>query len=108
MTGSSASLTLSALRAGRVWLRVAPVPIGGDQDRHLLAREAAFVGLAAASARLAVQLPLALPALKHKGLVGLDDPGKPVRRLPDRLQEAVAPEGAHVRENRDHTYRLHA
>ena len=52
MTGSSASLTLSALRAGRVWLRVAPDAIGGDQDRHLLAREAAFAGLAAAPARL--------------------------------------------------------
>ena len=46
MTGSSASLTLSALRAGRVWLRVAPVRSAAT--RHLLAREAAFAGLAAA------------------------------------------------------------
>ena len=73
--------------------------IGGDQDRHLLAREAAFAGLAAAPARLAVQLPLALPALKHEGLVGLDDPGKPVRRLPNRLQEAVAPAMRRARRN---------
>ena len=52
--------------------------IGGNQDRHLLAREAAFAGLAAAPARLAIQLPLPLPALENEGLVRLDDPGKPV------------------------------
>ena len=99
MTSSSASLTLSALRAGRVLAEGRAGAIGGDQDRHLLAREAAFAGLAAAPARLAVQLPLALPALKHEGLVGLDDPGKPVRRLPDRLQEAVAPAMRRARSN---------
>ena len=45
--------------------------IGGNQDRHLLAREAAFAGLAAAPARLAIQLPLPLPALENEGLVRL-------------------------------------
>ena len=71
----------------------------GDQDRHLLAREAAFAGFAAAPARLAVQLPLPLPALEHEGLVGLDDPAKAVRRLTDRLQEAVAPAKRRTRRN---------
>ena len=65
--------------------------VGGDQDRRLLAGETAFAGLAAAPARLAVQLPLPLPALKNEGLVRLHDPGKPVRRLPNRRQEVVAP-----------------
>ena len=73
--------------------------VGSDQDRHLLAREAAFVGFAAAPARLAVQLPLPLPALEHEGLVGLDDPAKAVRRLTNRLQEAVAPAKRRTRRN---------
>ena len=73
--------------------------VGSDQDRHLLAREAAFASLAAAPARLAVQLPLPLPALEHEGLVGLDDPAKAVRRLTDRLQEAVAPAKRRTRRN---------
>ena len=73
--------------------------VGGDQNRHLLARETAFAGLAAAPARLAVQLPLPLPALQNEGLVRLDDPGKPVRRLAHRLQEAVAPAKRRARRN---------
>ena len=36
--------------------------VGGHQDRHLLACEAALLGFAAASTRLAVELPLPLPA----------------------------------------------
>ena len=50
-----------------------PTMMIGMQDRHLLAREAAFAGLAAAPARLAIQLPLPLPALENEGLVRLDD-----------------------------------
>ena len=73
--------------------------VGGDQDRHLLAREAALLGLAAAPARLALQLPLPLPALKDEGLVRLDDPRKPVRRLAHRRQEAVAPAMRRARRN---------
>ena len=37
--------------------------VGGDQYRHLLAREPALAGLAAAPTRLSVQLPLPLAAL---------------------------------------------
>ena len=73
--------------------------VGGDQDRHLLAREAAFAGLAAAPARLAVQLPLPLAALQNEGLVSLDDPGKPVRRLANRSKKAVAPAMRRARRN---------
>ena len=35
----------------------------------------------------------------NEGLVGLDDPGKPVRRLPNRLQEAVTPAMRRARRN---------
>ena len=53
----------------------------------------------AAPARLALQLPLPLPALKDEGLVRLDDPRKPVRRLAHRRQEAVAPAMRRARRN---------
>ena len=65
--------------------------IGGDQNRHLLARKAGLAGLAAALARLSVQLPLSLAALQNEGFVRLDNPGKPIRRLAHRRQKAVAP-----------------
>ncbi len=38
----------------------------------------------------AVQVPLALAAFEREGLVGLDDPGEPVRRLPNRRQRGLA------------------
>ena len=38
-------------------------------------------------------------ALEHEGLVDLDDPAKAVRRLTDRLQEAVAPAVSRTRRN---------
>ena len=50
-------------------------------------------------ARLAIQLPLPLPALENEGLVRLDDPGKPVRRLAHRRQEAVTPAMRRARRN---------
>ena len=87
VAGESPSLGVED-RQGR---RVSPVRSRGDQDRHLLAREAAFAGFAATPARLAVQLPLPLPALELEGLAGLDDPAKELRRLTARLQEAVTP-----------------
>ena len=74
-------------------------PVGGDQDRHLLAREAALAGLAAASARLAIQLPLPLAALENEGLIRLHDPGKPIRRLAHRREKAVAPAMRRARRN---------
>ena len=73
--------------------------VGGDQDRHLLAREAALTSLAAAPARLAPQLPLSLAALEDEGLVRLDGPGKPVRRLAHRRQKTVAPAMRRARRN---------
>jgi len=50
-------------------------------------------------ARLARQLPLALAALQNEGLVRLDDPGKPIRRLAHRRQKAVAPAMRRARRN---------
>ena len=69
--------------------------VGGDQDRHLLAREAAFAGLPTAPARL----PLPLAALQKEGLVRLDDPGKPIWRLANRRQKEVAPAMLRARRN---------
>ncbi len=43
------------------------------------------------SPRPAVQSSLAFATLVDESLVGLDDPGESVRRLPNRHQEAVAP-----------------
>ena len=47
----------------------------------------------------AVQVPLALAAFEREGRGGLDDPGEPVRRLPNRRQEAVAPAERRARRN---------
>ena len=71
--------------------------VGGDQNRRLFAGETAFAGLAAVPARLAIQLPLPLPALENEGLVRLHDPGTPIRRY--RRQEAVAPAMRRARRN---------
>ena len=50
----------------------------------------------AAAAWPAVQVPLALAAFEREGLGG---PGEPVRRLPNRRQEAVAPAERRARRN---------
>ena len=82
--------------AGRVRLRVAPARSAATVGQ--LAREAAFAGLAAAPARLAVQLrsPFRLSERRSRPPY---DPGKPVRRLAHRRQEAVAPAMRRARRN---------
>ena len=82
-----------------MWLRAAPVRSAATRIGSCSRERPRLRALPPRRRGLPVQLPLALPALKHEGLVGLDDPGKPDRRLPDRLQEAVAPAMRRARRN---------
>src|SRR4051812_12965887 len=68
--------------------------VGGDQDRHLLARQSPLGGLAAAVARRAIELAVALAAVQQVGLVGLDDAAQGGGGGLDRLTRACSSGGA--------------
>ena len=65
--------------------------VGGNQNRHLFARQAALAGLAAPFAGLASQFALSLMALQNIGFIDLDDPFEFLRGLPCGLQKPVSP-----------------
>ena len=77
--------------------------VGGDQDRHLLARQPALGGLAAAFTRRPIELPVTLAAVQQIGFIGLDDAAQRGGSGVDRLEEAMAP--AERRGQRDLTLR---
>src|SRR5690349_13036957 len=73
--------------------------VGGDQDRHLLARQPTLGGLAAALAGRPVEPAVSLAAVQQVGLVGLDDAAQRGGGGLERFEEAVAP--AECRGQRD-------
>src|SRR4051812_44058669 len=101
--GSSTAWMALAETVGSTAVSVVPVAVGGDQDRHLLARQSPLGGLAAAFARRAIELAVTLAAVQQVGLVGLDDAAQGGGGGLDRLEEAVAP--AERRGQRDVTLR---
>ena len=68
-----------------------PAPVRRHENRHLLAREAALLRLAAPPPCLAPQPARALPALQDVGLVRFHDPLEHLRIAPRRRQKPVTP-----------------
>ena len=68
-----------------------PAPVCRHENRHLLAREAALLRLAAPPPCLASQPARALPALQDVGLVRFHDPLEHLRIAPRRRQKPVTP-----------------
>ena len=66
-------------------------PVCRHENRHLLAREAALLRLAAPPPCLASQPARALPALQDVGLVRFHDPLEHLRIAPRRRQKPVTP-----------------
>src|SRR5690349_22183340 len=101
--GSSTAWMALAETVGSTAVRRGAAAVGGDQDRHLLARQPALGGLAAALAGRPVEVPVALAAVQQVGFVGLDDAAQRGGGGLDRREEAMAP--AERRGHRDLTLR---